>query len=110
MQNLRGGQNLSFPTLLDSYRELLFKRLAAKITTKNAHLVTLSDEKSGTMLFKALKRGFCRKEGQQVLCQLTVKPKARVNSQLKFWAIFQLSAKILASCQLSVNPIQTLFT
>ena len=29
---------------------------AAKITPKNAHLITLSDEKSGTMLFKALKR------------------------------------------------------
>ena len=25
MQNLRGGQNFSFPTLLDSYRELLLK-------------------------------------------------------------------------------------
>ena len=29
------------------------KCLAAKITPKNAHLITLSDEKSGTMLFKA---------------------------------------------------------
>ena len=26
MQNLREGQNFSFPTLLDSYRELLLKR------------------------------------------------------------------------------------
>ena len=32
-------------------------RLASKITHKNAHLTTLSDEKSGTMIFKALKTG-----------------------------------------------------
>ena len=30
---------------------MTFKRLAAKITLKNAHMITLSDEKSGTMLF-----------------------------------------------------------
>ena len=35
---------------------MTLKCLAAKITPKNAHLITLSDEKSGTMLFKALKR------------------------------------------------------
>ena len=40
------------------------KRLAAKITSKNAHLISLSDEKSGTILFKALKTGFVENKGQ----------------------------------------------
>ena len=39
------------------------KRLAAKITSKNAHLISLSDEKSGTILFKALKTGFVENKG-----------------------------------------------
>ena len=30
---------------------MTLKRLAAKITLKNAHLIILSDEKNGTMLF-----------------------------------------------------------
>ena len=30
---------------------MTLKRLAAKITLKNAHLIILSDEKSGTVLF-----------------------------------------------------------
>ena len=30
---------------------MTLKRLAAKITRKNAHLIILSHEKSGTMLF-----------------------------------------------------------
>ena len=34
---------------------MTLKRLAAKITPKNSYLITLSDEKSATMLFKALK-------------------------------------------------------
>ena len=39
---------------------------SAKITHnyKNAHLITMSDEKSGTMLFKALKTGFVENKGQ----------------------------------------------
>ena len=37
---------------------MTLKRLAAKITPKNSYLITLSDEKSATMLFKALKTGF----------------------------------------------------
>ena len=37
---------------------MTLKRLAAKITLKNSYLITLSDEKSATMLFKALKTGF----------------------------------------------------
>ena len=40
------------------------KRLADKITSKNAHLISLSDEKSGTILFKALKTGFVENKGQ----------------------------------------------
>ena len=40
------------------------KRLTAKITSKNAHLISLSDEKSGTILFKALKTGFVENKGQ----------------------------------------------
>ena len=40
------------------------KRLAAKITSKNAHLISLSDEKSGTILFKAFKTGFVENKGQ----------------------------------------------
>ena len=40
------------------------KRLAAKITSKNAHLISLSDEESGTILFKALKTGFVENKGQ----------------------------------------------
>ena len=43
---------------------MTLKRLAAKITPKNAHLITLSDEKNGTMLFKALKTGFEENKGQ----------------------------------------------
>ena len=74
------------------------KRLAAKITLKNSHLITLYDEMSGTMLFKALRTSFCKKiRHKQVLCQLTVKPKANVSSQLNF--------RLFVSCQSSVNPI-----
>ena len=40
---------------------MTLKCLAAKINPKNAHLITLSDEKRGTMQFKALKMGFFRK-------------------------------------------------
>ena len=39
-------------------------RLAAKITPKNARMITLSDEKSGTMLFKDLEMGFVENKGQ----------------------------------------------
>ena len=43
---------------------MTLKRLPAKITPENAHLITLSDEKNGTMLFKALKKGFEENKGQ----------------------------------------------
>ena len=36
---------------------MTLKCLAVKISLKYAHLITLSDEMSGTMLFKALKPG-----------------------------------------------------
>ena len=42
---------------------MILKRLAAKITSKNSHLITLSDEKSGTMLFEAVKTGFVESKG-----------------------------------------------
>ena len=37
---------------------MTLKHFDAKITPKNAHLITLFDEKSWAMLFKALKTGF----------------------------------------------------
>ena len=43
---------------------MTLERLAAKITSKNAHLITLSDEKSGTVLFKALRTSFVENKGQ----------------------------------------------
>ena len=62
---------------------MTLKCLAAKITPKNAHLITLSDEKRGTMQFKALKMGLLESKGQlgplsvvsktQGKCQLSVK-------------------------------------
>ena len=39
-------------------------RLAAKIIPQNTHLITFSDEKSGMMLFKAIKTGFLENKGQ----------------------------------------------
>ena len=46
------------------YSKMTLKRLAAQITLKNSHLITLSDEKSGTMLFRVLKTGFVENKGQ----------------------------------------------
>ena len=66
---------------------MTLKRLAANITAKNAHFITLSDEKSGTMLFKPLKTGFVEKRDNQVLCQLSVKPKANVSSQWLYLSV-----------------------
>ena len=53
--------------------------LLLRLHLKNANLITLSDEKSGTMLFKALGTSFVIRDNQ-VLCQLTAKPKANVRS------------------------------
>ena len=69
-----------------------------KITLKNADLITLSAEKSGTMLFKALKTGFVENKGQA----------GPLSADSKTQGKCQLSIKFSAICQLSVNPIQTL--
>ena len=78
---------------------MTLKRLAAKITPKNAHLITLSNEKRVEQCyFKALKTGFVENKGQS----------GPLSADSKTQGKCQLSVKILAICQLSVNPIQTL--
>ena len=72
-------------------------RLAAKIIPKNAHLITLRDEKIEMTLFKAVKTGFAENRDNKVLCQLTVKPKANVSSQLNF--------RLFVSCQLTPSRL-----
>ena len=56
------------------------------------------------MLFKALGTGFVLRDNQ-VLCQLTAKPKANVRSQLNFWLFFscQLKFRPFVSCQLTTS-------
>ena len=81
------------------------ERLAAKITSKNAHLISLSDEKSGTVLFKALKTGFVEIRDNQVLYQLTVKPKVNVSSQLNFRLLFSLST-ITSAVPVACSPLR----
>ena len=63
------------------------------------------------MLFKALRTNFVENKDNQVLCQLAVKPKANVSSQLNFRLFVSCRLKFwpFVSCQLSVNPIQTLY-
>ena len=56
MQNLRGGQNFSFPTLLDSYRELLLKSLYVDDFVSRA-----KDANNAFSLSKEMK--FCPKSG-----------------------------------------------
>ena len=46
MQNLRGGQNFSFPTLLDSYRELLLKVSSIFLKKLNSKILLLFTRKS----------------------------------------------------------------
>ena len=75
---------------------MTLKRLAAKITHKNAHLITLSDnrkKKGGTMLFKALKTGFVEDKGVRSFVNCQLKFRLFVSFQLKFWPF--------ASCQLT---------
>ena len=60
---------------------MTLKRFAAKITPKNAHLITLSDEKSGTTLFKALKTGFVENKSQSG--PLSVVSKTQGNCRLR---------------------------
>ena len=46
-------------------RNMTLECLPAKISTHiNAHLITLSDERSGTMLLKSLKKSFVENIGQ----------------------------------------------
>ena len=68
---------------------MTLKCLPAKISTQiNAHLITLSDEKSGTMLLKCLKKSFVESIGQS--------------------GPLLVVSKTQGKCQLSVNPMQTL--
>ena len=50
--------------LLSLYSFFLWHTWATIDYPKNAHLITLSDEKNGTMLLKALKTGFEENKGQ----------------------------------------------
>ena len=63
---------------------MTLKRLAAKITPKSAHLITLTVEESGTMIFKALKTGFIENKGQSrpIISQTSVRTKANVSTHL----------------------------
>ena len=66
------------------------------MTHKNAHLTTLSDEKSGTMIFKALKMGFVENKGQSgplPVVSTTKGSGANVSCQLNF--------RLFVSCQLT---------
>ena len=67
-------------------RNMTLECFAAKITPKNAHLITLSDEKSGRTLFKALKRFFLENMGQSGPSSVVSKTQGKnVSCQLKFW-------------------------
>ena len=74
----------------------------AKITHINAQLITLSDEKSGTMLYKGLQLVLQKIKDNQ-FCQLSVKPKVNVSCQLNFrrFVSCQLNFWALVSCQLT---------
>ena len=70
--------------------------LLLRLAIKNAHLTTLSDEKSGTMIFKALKMGFVENKGQSG-------PLPVVSTTKGSWANVscQLSFRLFVSCQLT---------
>ena len=72
---------------------MTLKRLAAKITLKKENLITLSDEKSGTMLLKALKIGFVENKGQSGSLSAVSKTQDKCQLSVKFSAICQLSVK-----------------
>ena len=57
---------------------------------KNAHLITLSDEKSGTMLFKVLKTGVETKAGQSGPLGFVSKTQGKCQWSVKFSSICQL--------------------
>ena len=57
---------------------MTLKRLAAKVTPTNAHLITLSDEESAEQCYlRPLKRVWQKIRGNHVLCQLSVRPKGK---------------------------------
>ena len=62
---------------------MTLKRLAVKMTPKNAHLISLSEEQSGTMLFKVLRTGF-------------------VQGTLKSFVSCQLNFRLFVRCLLKV--------
>ena len=66
------------------------------MTHKNAHLTTLSDEKSGTIPLKALKTGFVENKGQS-------DPLPVVSTTQGSWANVscQLNFRLFVSCQLT---------
>ena len=68
----------------------------------NAHLITLSDEKSGAML-RPQKRVSNKIKDNRVLCQLSVKPKANVSCQLNFRQFISCQLTPTPAIQMSVN-------
>ena len=79
---------------------MTLKRPAAKITHNNAHLITLSDERSGTMLFKALKTGVVENKEQSGPLSVVSETKANVSCHLNF--------RLFVSCRLKVWPFISL--
>ena len=74
------------------------KRLAAKLPLKTHIWSHCLMERVEQWYFKALKTGFVENKGQS----------GPLSADSKTQGKCQLSVKILAICQLSVNPIQTL--
>ena len=77
---------------------MTLKRLAAKITLKNAIWSYCLMKRVEQCYFKALKTGFVENKGQS----------GPLSADSKTQGKCQLSVKFSAFCQLSVNPIQTL--
>ena len=63
---------------------MTLKRLPAKITPTNTDLITLPDEKSGTMLFKALKKGFVENKGQSCFLSVVIRTQGKCQLPVKF--------------------------
>ena len=63
---------------------MTLKRPAAKIPHNNGHLITLSDERSGTMLFKALKTGVVENKEQSGPFSVVSKTKGKCQLSVKF--------------------------
>ena len=63
---------------------MTLKRPAAKIPHNNGHLITLSNERSGTMLFKALKTGVVENKEQSGPFSVVSKTKGKCQLSVKF--------------------------